>query len=228
MSWREKLVGFYSIMDVCDENLARRLVTPVAQGGAGSRVLQVRIKRTQPAPTAEILVAARLARRVTRALDALLIVNDRLDIALAVDADGVHLGQNDLPLADARKILRDKQIERPFLVGISTHDREQVLAAVRDGADYLGYGPVYSTNTKVDPDPVQGLDGLRMAVQAAGETPVVAIGGITPERAGDIAATGAAAACAISSVNQAENPVMAGARITEAFASKGKSRIFCN
>ena len=92
---RAKLRGFYAILDACDEALARLLVGP-----AGATVLQVRLK---PASTREILAGARMARRVTTEAGAMLIVNDRLDVALAVGADGVHLGQDDLPLAAARE-----------------------------------------------------------------------------------------------------------------------------
>src|SRR5690606_31187218 len=127
--------------------------------------------------TAEILAVARMARQITAAAGALLIVNDRLDVALAAGADGVHLGQDDLPLTDARAVVAHLRSAREasarrFLIGISTHNRAQVLEAVRGGADYLGFGPVYATSTKINPDPVQGVDGLREAVAAAGSTPV--------------------------------------------------------
>lgn len=221
MQWRERIHGFYSILDAHDEALARLLVRPVAQGGAGAPVLQVRIKRAAPVPTAEILAAARMARAVTAEAGALLIVNDRLDIALAVDADGVHLGQDDLPLADARAVALRLHRDRPLLIGVSTHDREQVCAAVRGGADYIGFGPVYATTTKMNPDPVQGIAGLRDAVAHACGLPVVAIGGITPERITEIAATGAAAACLISAVNRAEDPALAGSGVGAVFVRPG-------
>lgn len=197
--------GYYAILDRDDPDLARRLVAPVAAGGAGATVLQVRLK---PASTRQVLAAARRARAITRAAGALLIVNDRLDVALAVEADGVHLGQDDLPLADALAALGLRRAA--MLVGVSTHDLAQVAAAVRGGADYLGYGPVFATATKADPDPVVGLDGLARAVAAAAPVPVVAIGGITLERAAAVAATGAAAACAISAVTAAADPAAAG------------------
>ena len=163
-----------------------------------------------------------MARKVATELNGLLIVNDRLDIALAVKANGVHLGQDDLPLADARELVRRTKPPQPFLIGLSTHNREQVLSAIQGGADYLGFGPIHATQTKVYPDPVpvQGIEGLRAAVAAAGDIPIVAIGGITPERALDVATAGAAAACAISSVNHSENPALAGARINMAFSAR--------
>ena len=145
--------------------------------------------------------AAQMARRVTRAAGALLIVNDRLDVALAADADGVHLGQDDLPLAAAIHALGAARAR--MLVGISTHDLAQVAAAVAGGADYLGFGPVFPTATKANPDPVVGLDGLRAACARAGQVPVVAIGGVGVAAASALHAAGAAAACAISAVNGA-------------------------
>lgn len=218
MTWRDRLTGFYSILDRNDEQLARLLVRPVDQGGAGARVLQVRIKPLKPAPIPQVLEVARMARGVTARAGALLIINDHIDVAMAVDADGVHLGQDDLPLAEAKALVTRWRPERPFLIGISTNLPAQVDAAVRMGADYVGFGPVYETATKVNADPVQGIGGLAEAVRRAGAVPVAAIGGITPARASAIAAAGAAMACCISSVNDSGNPAAAGARITAAFA----------
>jgi thiamine-phosphate pyrophosphorylase len=218
MTWRDRLIGFYSILDRNDEQLARLLVRPVDQGGAGARVLQVRIKSVNRAPVPQVLEVARMARGVTARAGALLIIDDHLDIAMAVDADGVHLGQEDLPLAEAKALVTRWRPERPFLIGVSTHNAAQVEAAVRGGADYIGFGPVYETATKANPDPVQGIAGLADAVRRAGAVPVVAIGGITPARAGAVAAAGAAAACCISAVNDSGNPADAGARVAAAFA----------
>jgi len=190
--------GCYAVLDADDEALARALVDP-DRGGA--RVLQVRLKGALSAPPAAWLAAATMARQVTRAAGAALIVDDHLDVALAVGAEGVHLGQADLPLAAARAAVA--RAGRPLWIGVSTHDLAQVRAAVAGGADYLGFGPVFATVTKLDPDPVVGLEGLRAAVVAAGRVPVVAIGGITVAAAADVAATGAAAACVIGAVNRA-------------------------
>jgi len=191
------LRGYYAILDRDDRDLAELLVT-----AAGARVLQVRIK---PGSAAEVLAVARMAREVTRAHGALLVVNDRLDIALAVDADAVHLGQDDLSLEGAQKVASGR-----LAIGISTHNLDQVERAVVGGADYLGFGPVYATGTKENPDPIAGVDMLRAAVALAGEVPIIAIGGITPERGEAIAAIGAAGAAAIASVNGAADPAAAG------------------
>ena len=194
--------GFYAILDRDDESLARALVI-----GGGARVLQVRIKpRSGPAPgAAELIGIAAMARRVCDEAGAALVINDRIDVALAAGADGVHLGQTDLPLAEAREVVREaaRGARGGLWIGISTHNPEQVRAALAGGADYLGYGPVFATGTKANPDPVQGVDALRAAVALAGQTPVVAIGGITPERVDALYAAGAAAVCAIGAVNDA-------------------------
>lgn len=181
--------GCYPVLDRPDAARASALVS------GGARVLQVRVKGAGAGPR-DVLEVAQLARRVTREHGAALVIDDLLDVALAVDADGVHLGQTDLPLAAARAALRGAG--RAMWIGVSTHDLGQVEAAVAGGADYLGFGPVFPTTTKTHPDPVVGLEGLRAAVVAARGVPVVAIGGISRARAGEIAATGAAAACVIA------------------------------
>src|SRR5689334_5068541 len=194
MTVRDAISGFYAVLYRDDEALARALV-------GEARVLQVRIKpRTGRCDPAELLRIARMARRVCDAAGAALIVNDRIDVALAADADGVHLGQSDLPIEDARRIAGD------LWIGISTHDLAQVRAACEAGADYLGFGPVFTTTTKQRPDPVQGIAGLRAAVAAAEGRPIVAIGGITAAAADEIYRTGARAICAISAVNDAPDP----------------------
>lgn len=191
---RDAISGFYAVLDRDDEALARALVRE-------ARVLQVRIKpRTGTCGAAELVRTARMARRICDDAGAALIVNDRIDVALAADADGVHLGQTDLPIAEARRVSRE------LWIGISTHDLAQVRAACDAGADYLGFGPVFATTTKANPDPVQGLTGLRAAIVAAGGRPVVAIGGITAADVDDVYRTGAHAICAISAVNQARDP----------------------
>ena len=189
MSQHPTIGGFYAVLDRDDIELARRLVGP-----GGAKILQVRLK---PSTAEEQLRVARLARRICDEVGALLIVNDRIDIALAAGADGVHLGQSDVPIAEARRLAPD------LMIGVSTHDLAQVRAACAGGADYLGYGPIYATRTKLHPDPVQGLEALRAAVSAAAPIPIVAIGGISPRDAREVYATGAAAICAIHAVNEA-------------------------
>ena len=180
--------GFYAVLDRDDETLARTLA-------AEADVLQVRIK---PGTPDEILRVARMARRVCDDAGILLFVNDRIDLALAAGADGVHLGQTDLPLEEARALLGNR-----LKIGISTHDLAQMQRACAGQPDYAAFGPVFATTTKENPDPVVGLDGLAAAVRLAGDVPVVAIGGITPRDGNAVFAAGASAICAIRSVNDA-------------------------
>lgn len=179
--------GFYAVLDRDDEGLARTLA-------AHADVLQIRIK---PGTAFEVLRVARMARRVCDAAGILLFVNDRVDLALAAGADGVHLGQTDLSIEDARRIAPRLEI------GISTHTLEQLERAVVQHPDYVAYGPVFATQTKDNADPVQGLEALARAVRGARGVPVVAIGGITPRDGHAVFAAGASAVCAISSVNGA-------------------------
>jgi thiamine-phosphate diphosphorylase len=205
MDWQEKLRGFYAVLDRDDPILAEELLS-------AARVLQIRLK---DAPRADLLRVGTWARALTAARGALLVLNDDLDAALALGANAVHLGQDDLPLAAARAELARRGAQ--LLVGISTHTLDQVRAAVQGGADYLGFGPVYGTTTKHNPDPTVGETLLAQAVRAAHPTPIVAIGGITPASAAAIAATGAHAACAISAVNTAPNPRSAAQAIARPF-----------
>jgi thiamine-phosphate pyrophosphorylase len=205
-----RLRGFYGVVDVPAPE-ARAAAERLLAGGAS--VLQVRLKGR---PAGVLFETARSLRRLTASAGALLVVNDRLDVALAAGADAVHLGQSDLGLAAARAALA--ACGRALRVGISTHSPAQAEAAARAGADYLGFGPVFATATKENPDPVQGTEALAEAVRRAAPVPVVAIGGITPERAREVALAGAAAACAISSVNGVADPVAAARRIAEAWS----------
>ena len=163
------------------------LAEQICAGGA--RLLQLRVKDR---PTREFLTIAQEVRTICHRYGSLLIINDRADIALAVEADGVHVGQEDLPLAAARKVLGPGK-----LIGVSTHDPAQALAAGRGGADYLGFGPLFGTSTKATGYSARGLDQLR-EVRALVSLPIVAIGGITAERAPAVLAAGADAVAMIS------------------------------
>lgn len=138
------------------------------------------------------------------------IVNDRVDVAKAIGADGVHLGQEDLPLADARAILGPGR-----LIGISTHNPAQAVEAEAGGADYIGFGPIFPTATKENPDPVVGVDGLRQ-MRARVRIPVVAIGGITAKNVGDVRAAGADCCAVVSAVLAAPDPAKAIAELMQA------------
>ncbi len=132
-------------------------------------------------------------RRITRGEDVIFIVNDFIDIALAVDADGVHIGQDDMPLSVVRKLAGEK------IIGISTHNSEQALAAVRDGADYIGVGPIYSTFTKIHEGGPVGLGYLDFVVKNI-SIPFVAIGGIKESNLDEVIKAGAKTAALVSEI----------------------------
>ena len=129
----------------------------------------------------------------------LFIVNDRCDLALAVDADGVHLGQGDLPLALARKVMGPEK-----LIGISTHNLDQVRIAIAGKPDYLGFGPIFTPGSKQDHDPVVGIEGLR-AMRSLTSLPVFAIGGIHIDQVRDVMLAGANGVAVISAILKAQD-----------------------
>lgn len=169
--------------------------------GCGVPLLQLRLKFA--ATRAFVEMARELRQRCSRA-GALLIINDRCDVAKLVGADGVHLGQDDLSPVDARAILGPAAV-----IGFSTHNRAQLAHAVRDEVcDYLAFGPIFATASKRDPDPATGLQGLRDAV-AACDRPLVAIGGIGRENLTEVLACGAAAAAVIGAIADTPDPAVA-------------------
>jgi len=164
--------------------------------GGGGRLVQLREKTL---PLAELLpLAQRLARRC-REVGALFIVNDRADLALAAGADGLHVGQDDLPARRAREVLRPGMI-----LGVSTHDPEQARRAVADGADYIAVGSIYPTSSKAGFQLV-GPDLIRR-VRPEVPVPLVGIGGITAENAGAVLDAGADAVAVISALCAAADP----------------------
>ncbi|MCD4829132.1 MAG: thiamine phosphate synthase [Candidatus Cloacimonetes bacterium] len=148
----------------------------------GVRMMQLREKHLADR---ELLRLARELRTVTRGTDTALFINDRPDIAALCDADGLHLGQDDMSLGEARRIVGDD-----MRIGLSTHSLEQASAALAQQPDYIGFGPLWSTPTKANPDPIVGT-GLLSQVLAIADVPVVAIGGIFPERIPEVLAAGA-------------------------------------
>jgi len=185
--WR----GHYGIVDP-DHAPAGPIETAQAILAGGCAVLQLRFKGTDDA---EHLRLARALKALAAEAGVPFVVNDRLDIALLAEADGLHLGQGDLPVAEARRLFAGP-------IGLSTHDLEQAQAAERAGADLIGFGPVFVTASKERPDPVVGLEGLG-AVCGSVELPVVAIGGMTPERATEAHRAGAPLVAAIGAVSGA-------------------------
>jgi len=172
----------------------------------GAPTIQLRLKS---ASARELLEAAQTLMPIVRSAGALFIVNDRLDVALAAGADGVHLGPDDLPVKDVRRVADARSgVADTFIVGYSTDTTDEAARAEAEGADYLGVGAVYETANKSDAGDVIGLKGLRRVVKAV-SIPVVAIGGITPERAPAVAKTGACGSATIGAVMSAAEPAEA-------------------
>lgn len=165
------------------------VMTAAAAGGA--KVFQYRNKTGS---MKEAYAEALALRKQAAQLGVLFIVNDRCDLALAVDADGVHLGQGDLPYAEGRRLMGTDK-----LIGLSTHNAEQVKEAQRLKPDYIGFGPIFKPASKQDHDPVVGLDGLR-AVRLLTSLPIFAIGGITLDQAAGVMQAGANGVAVISAV----------------------------
>lgn len=159
---------------------------------AGATFVQLREKDL---PVLDFYNDVKAALTVARQRDVTLIINDRADVALAAGAPGVHLGQDDLPPEAARNLLGDDAI-----VGFSTHNVAQAIAAAEFPVDYIAIGPIFETGTKANPDPVVGLDGLRAVRKAIGELSLVAIGGITIENAASVIEAGADSVAVISAL----------------------------
>jgi len=171
-----------------------------------SSCLQYRAKKV---PAREQWRMAGILRRLTREAGALFIVNDRVDLALEAGADGVHLGQDDTPLPAARSLAR--RAGRPdLIIGLSTHSLEQARAAEAEGADYIGFGPVYATLTKENNVPPVGTAALASVLEAVA-VPVVAIGGIKLGRLAALAALGARHCAIVTALCSAEDVAAAAA-----------------
>jgi thiamine-phosphate pyrophosphorylase len=194
---RLRLPALYAILD--PEQTRGRAPETVLRDllAGGAEIVQLRAKTLSGQ---DFLELARHARGVTRAHDCRLIVNDRLDIALACDADGVHLGQDDLPLHAARKLMAEK------LIGISTHDVNQACEAEQGGADYIGFGPMFGTTTKETGYEPRGTEGLR-EIRNRVRIPIVAIGGITEGNVAQVWGSGADSVAIISDILGADNIV---------------------
>jgi thiamine-phosphate pyrophosphorylase len=185
------LSGLYVILDPSvrpDRPLADMLK---ASAEAGARIFQYRHKT---ASMKEAYTDASALRKVASELGVTLIVNDRCDLALAVDADGVHLGQGDVPYGYARRVMGPTK-----LIGLSTHTMNQVKEAETLKPDYIGFGPIFKPGSKQDHDPVVGIEGLRV-VRSLTALPIFAIGGITVENAGEVMTAGANGVAVISAI----------------------------
>jgi thiamine-phosphate pyrophosphorylase len=212
-----RMQGYYAILDVLGSSLdlaaARRHASLLL--AAEPCCLQLRAKQIGLAALCEL---GHALRPMCTEHKVPLCVNDRLDVALAVAADIIHLGQNDLPLSDVLRVRRAARAES-LVVGISTRNLDQARSAAAGGADYIGFGPVFPTQTKSDADPAVGLLALQ-EVAGAVEIPVVAIGGITLDNVAAVARSGASAAAVIAAVDGAADRTLAGRCIARAFGAR--------
>jgi len=183
-----RLADVYAIVD------ADLSADPLALGrravAAGCRIVQLRAKHLDDRSSTELAVEL---RALCKKAGAAFVMNDRADIARIVKADGLHLGQDDLSIGDARKVVGDMRI------GVSTHDFEQAARAEREGADLIAFGPVFETKSKQNPDPVVGVASLAEVCRRVSR-PVVAIGGITPQNARETFDAGARYIAVISAL----------------------------
>jgi thiamine-phosphate pyrophosphorylase len=191
------------------------VVEAAVEGGVD--VVQVREKHSN---ARERLAVAREVRSLTAAAGVPLIVNDRVDVARAADADGVHLGDDDLPVAVARE-----QLGPDAVIGRSVSTVAGAREAAAAGADYLGVGAVYHTDTKdvTEAEDAIGLDVIR-AIDEAVDVPFVGIGGVTPETAADVVAAGADGVAAVSAITAADDPGAAVRRLADAVATGRRRR----
>lgn len=172
--------------------VARRMIE------GGIRIIQYREKRPHKS-FAQMLEECRAIRALTREAGVLFVINDYLGLALLVDADGVHVGQDDFPVPEVRRLIGPNK-----LIGLSTHGPEQAAAAVEAGADYIGVGPIFTTRTKEDVCAPVGLGYLDHVVRTC-PLPFVAIGGIKEHNLGEVMAHGAKTICLVTEIVGAED-----------------------
>jgi len=195
----------------CGESPLEDVVREAIKGGVN--LIQL---RERDLPTGELLALAMRLREVTRG-HALLVINDRLDVAQAAGATGVHLPENGLPVAIARWLLGQH-----VLIGRSVHSEEAAIEAERDGADYVQLGAIYATESKPDAKPA-GPELVRK-VSSAVTIPVLAVGGVRPENAAEVIEAGASGASVISAIQSADDPEAATRQLVEAMSEAWKKR----
>ena len=202
----------YSLYLVTDRALSLgRSTVEVVRAAIRGGVSCVQL-REKGCSTREFMDEARLLKALLAGTGVPLFINDRLDVALAVGADGVHLGQNDLAIADARRLVGNRMI-----IGISAESVADAIRAEAEGADYIGASPVFTTPTKTDTAPPLGLDGLR-AIRRAVQLPLVAIGGINADNAAQVLRAGADGLAVVSAIVSAPCPRTAAAALRQQIA----------
>ena len=207
----------YSLYLVTDRGLSRGrstldIVAAAVKGGV--TCVQLREKECS---TREFIDQALSIKDILKTHNIPLIINDRLDVAQAINADGVHLGQTDMPLDMARAIVQDSMI-----IGISAESFEDAVEAEKGGADYLGVSPIYATPTKTDTAPPLGLQGLRQ-IRAAVSIPLVGIGGLNRDNAAEAIRNGADGIAVVSAIVSAGDPQAAAGELNQLISEAKKS-----
>lgn len=197
----------YSLYLVTDRSLSKgRSTSEIVAAAVAGGVSCIQL-REKSCGTREFLNEALALQPLLKSRNIPLIINDRLDIALAIEADGVHLGQSDMPIGMARKIAGDS-----LIIGISAESVDDALRAEQEGADYLGISPVFSTPTKTDTAPPLGLEGVRQ-IRALVDIPLVGIGGINSDNAESVLAAGADGIAVVSAIVSAADPAGAAKKL---------------
>lgn len=203
----KKIHGLYLILDyglfgmrIWDMDCMKTIII------AGVDIVQLRVKNL---PDGKLIMLGNMLRKITKEADVLFIINDRVDIALAVSADGVHLGQDDMPIDAARNLMDNK------IIGISTHSLAQAQQAEKNGADYIGIGPVYSTTTKHVVGKPIGCKIVHEICKTV-SLPVVAIGGINQDNLAQVIKTGVQGIAVASAILKTDDPVAATKKIAGA------------
>ena len=211
----------YSLYLVTDRTLSLgRSTVEVVRAAIRGGVSCVQL-REKGCSTREFMDEARLLKALLAGTGVPLFINDRLDVALAVGADGVHLGQNDLAIADARRLVGNRMI-----IGISAESVADAVRAEAEGADYIGASPVFTTPTKTDTAPPLGLAGLR-AIRRAVQLPLVAIGGINADNAAQVLRAGADGLAVVSAIVSAPCPRTAAAGLRQRIQSTHNEEPAC-
>ena len=196
-----------SLYLVTDRSLSRgRSTLEIVRAGVAGGVTCVQL-REKNCTTLEFIREALSVRDFLYGKRVPLIINDRLDVAMAVAADGVHLGQSDMPLKMAREI-----VGTDLLIGISAESLEDAIEAAEGGADYVGVSPIYDTPTKTDTAPALGLSGLQ-AIRRAVDIPLVGIGGLNVDNAASVIDSGADGVAVVSAIVSADDPQSAARRL---------------
>jgi len=208
-TWKEKL-GVYLVIGIEDAGGRTALETVRLAIAGGADAVQLREKH---APLSRVLEVGREMRALCREHGVPFIVNDRVDVALLLDADGVHVGQDDLPASEVRKL-----VDGRMFIGVSASSTEEARNALAQGADYLGVGSIYATSSKADAgDPV--TPALIGEIRKFSYVPIVAIGGITGDNCPEVMKQGANGVAVISAIVGQPDPRQAAARLREVVAS---------